>query len=93
MTAKLLRGSVEILLRASSNDCRVLHEKVSALFGAMLLVKRRPPRFSSQRCYGFKQPSILASAEMKLLVKFQYAHRVVFCDELVVEPFSRPQDR
>jgi hypothetical protein len=54
MVAKMLRRSVDISPRTSSNDCGVFLEKSMALFGAMLLVKIRPPRFSSKRSYGSK---------------------------------------
>lgn len=77
------RGSVDISLRASSNDCGVLLVKISALFGATFLMKTRSPGFSAKSRQGCKQSRIFARAvqgAMKLLVQLFNPQRIVFCE-------------
>jgi len=95
MAAKMLCRRVDIPPRASSNDRGVFLIKISAFFGATLLMKTRPPGFSPKPGQGCKQARIFARAiqgKMKLLVELFNPQRIVFREELIVEPFGRPQD-
>lgn len=90
----MLRRSVEIALCTSGNDRRVFLEKINALLGATLLVKGRPPGFSSEVSDGLEQSSVRAAAvqrEVKLLVEVKNPRRIILREQLVVEPFSLAQ--
>src|SRR4051812_35087276 len=88
------RGSVEIAARAGRDEGGMLLEKILARLSVVLLVNSRPPRFAPKRRQASEQPRILAPAvegQMKLLVERFDLQRIVFGEQLFVEPFRFPQ--